>query len=194
VKAYWGSGIVTPSILDLDTSWRWVVSFTPRLLYPQGKSPPGTHWIGGWVGPRAGLDAVVWRKIPSPCRDSNPPDLPARRRVLYHWAIPTLHRTKINKNNHYLIFPIHNLSCLHFSRIWKYKGTVHWISYVYVLSLLFISYRHQTGQQVYTSHDAMLFCILHNNDLTNSHISRRCYKISCTLLCGTSVADVSTFS
>jgi hypothetical protein len=24
------------------------------------------------VGPRAGLDAVVKRKIPSPCRDSNP--------------------------------------------------------------------------------------------------------------------------
>jgi hypothetical protein len=30
-----------------------------------------THWIGGWVGPRAGLDAVVKRKFPSPCRDSD---------------------------------------------------------------------------------------------------------------------------
>jgi hypothetical protein len=29
-------------------------------------------WIGSWVGPRAGLNAVVKRKIPSPCRDSNP--------------------------------------------------------------------------------------------------------------------------
>jgi hypothetical protein len=27
---------------------------------------PGTHWIGGWVGPRAGLEAVVKKKIPSP--------------------------------------------------------------------------------------------------------------------------------
>jgi len=26
----------------------------------------GTHWIGGWVGPRAGLNAVEKRKIPSP--------------------------------------------------------------------------------------------------------------------------------
>jgi hypothetical protein len=25
------------------------------------------------VGPRAGLDVVVKRKIPRPCRDSNPP-------------------------------------------------------------------------------------------------------------------------
>jgi hypothetical protein len=48
-----------------------VVSFTPRTLYPQGKNP-GTHWIRGWVGPRAGPDTVVKRKIPSPCRDSDP--------------------------------------------------------------------------------------------------------------------------
>jgi hypothetical protein len=33
---------------------------------------PGTHWIGGWVGPRTVLDAVVKRKIPSPRRESNP--------------------------------------------------------------------------------------------------------------------------
>jgi hypothetical protein len=33
---------------------------------------PGTHWIGGWVEPRAVLDVVVKRKIPSPRRDSNP--------------------------------------------------------------------------------------------------------------------------
>jgi hypothetical protein len=32
----------------------------------------GTHWIGGWVGPRASLDAVVKRKIPSPFWDLNP--------------------------------------------------------------------------------------------------------------------------
>jgi hypothetical protein len=33
---------------------------------------PSTHWIGGWVGPRAVLDAVVKRKIPSPRQESNP--------------------------------------------------------------------------------------------------------------------------
>jgi hypothetical protein len=26
---------------------------------PPGKEPPGTHWIGGWVGPRSGLEAGV---------------------------------------------------------------------------------------------------------------------------------------
>jgi hypothetical protein len=33
---------------------------------------PGTDWIGGWLGPRAVLDVVVKRKIPSPRRESNP--------------------------------------------------------------------------------------------------------------------------
>jgi hypothetical protein len=65
-----GSGGIAPRILDLGTIWRWVVSFTPRPLYPKERAP-GTHWIGGWVGPRAVLDAVVKRKVPSPCRDSN---------------------------------------------------------------------------------------------------------------------------
>jgi hypothetical protein len=33
---------------------------------------PGTLWIRDWVGPRAVLDAVVKRKIPSSRRESNP--------------------------------------------------------------------------------------------------------------------------
>jgi hypothetical protein len=52
---------------------------------PPGKSP-GTHYTGGWMGPRDGLDAAIRRKIPSTCRDSNP-DNPARSPALYHWAI-----------------------------------------------------------------------------------------------------------
>jgi len=31
------------------------------LLYLQGNRP-GTHWIGGWVDPRAILDAVAKKK------------------------------------------------------------------------------------------------------------------------------------
>ena len=33
--------------------WRWMVSTTPRPLYPRERR--GTHCIGAWVGPRAGL-------------------------------------------------------------------------------------------------------------------------------------------
>ena len=32
----------------------WVVNVTPRPLYP--REIPGIHRIGGWVGPRVGLD------------------------------------------------------------------------------------------------------------------------------------------
>jgi hypothetical protein len=37
-----------------------MVSFIPLLL---GKEPIGIHWIGGWVGPGAELDAVEKREI-----------------------------------------------------------------------------------------------------------------------------------
>jgi hypothetical protein len=37
-----------------------------------GKEPPSIHWIGGWMGLRAGLDMVSKSKIPSPYWDSNP--------------------------------------------------------------------------------------------------------------------------
>jgi hypothetical protein len=51
------------------------VSYCSTVLLRPGRFTPkkrgtGTHWIGGWLGPRAGLDAVVRRKIPSPCQDT----------------------------------------------------------------------------------------------------------------------------
>jgi hypothetical protein len=71
MKAYWGNGSIAPCIIDLGTTWGWVVSFTLRPLFP-GERAPVTHWIGGWVGSRAILDVVVRRKIPRPRRESNP--------------------------------------------------------------------------------------------------------------------------
>jgi hypothetical protein len=32
------------------------IRFMPQQLYP-GKRIPSTNWIGGWVGPRPGLEA-----------------------------------------------------------------------------------------------------------------------------------------
>jgi hypothetical protein len=49
---------------------------------PPRERVPSTHWIGDWVGPRAVLDAVVKRKIPSPHQESNP-DRPTRSSALY---------------------------------------------------------------------------------------------------------------
>jgi hypothetical protein len=47
------NGCIGTHFLDLGTSWRSVVSFTPRPLYLRRRSP-GTHWIRGWVNPRTG--------------------------------------------------------------------------------------------------------------------------------------------
>jgi hypothetical protein len=46
-------GIALP-FRDLGARRGWVVSTTPRPLYPRKRSD--THCTGGWVGPRAGLD------------------------------------------------------------------------------------------------------------------------------------------
>jgi hypothetical protein len=49
MKTYWGSAVIAPSILDLGTRWKWVVSFTPLPLYPQGRNPwhPLNRRLGG---------------------------------------------------------------------------------------------------------------------------------------------------
>jgi hypothetical protein len=49
MKEYCGSESITSLILDLGTRWRWVISFTPRPLYLQGRSPwyPLDRRLGG---------------------------------------------------------------------------------------------------------------------------------------------------
>jgi hypothetical protein len=46
---------------DVCTSCEQSVS-SPCCLTP-GERGPGAHWIGGWVGPRAGLDITRNRKL-----------------------------------------------------------------------------------------------------------------------------------
>jgi hypothetical protein len=69
-------------ILNLGTRWEWVVSVMPQLRFTPGEWTPSTHWIGGWVGLRTGLDAGARRKILCLCQGSNP-DRPARSQTLY---------------------------------------------------------------------------------------------------------------
>jgi len=60
---------------ELDRG-EWSASRLGRLNLSE--RAPSTQWIGGSVGPRANLDAVVRRKIPTPYRDSNPRSLKSR--------------------------------------------------------------------------------------------------------------------
>jgi hypothetical protein len=71
LKTYWGSGGIAPRILDLGIRWKWVVSFTPRPLYPRSKSPrhPLDLRLGGPPS-RSGRGGE--EKIPCSCRESNP--------------------------------------------------------------------------------------------------------------------------
>jgi hypothetical protein len=57
--------------------------FTP------GERAPGYHWIGGWVGPRAGLNDLEERQI-LPLRDSNskPSLVQHRSQPLYQLPYP----------------------------------------------------------------------------------------------------------
>jgi hypothetical protein len=88
-EGVWGSGCIDPHFLDLGTSWRWVVSFTPLSLYPR-EGAPCTYWIGGWMGPRAGLDDLEKRKfLTLPGLELRPLDRPARSQSLYRLRSPS---------------------------------------------------------------------------------------------------------
>jgi hypothetical protein len=70
-------------LLDLGARRGWVVSTTPRPLYPRER--PGTHCTGGWVGPTAGLDVCEKSRPPTGIRS---PDRPARSQSLYRLSYP----------------------------------------------------------------------------------------------------------
>jgi hypothetical protein len=70
----------------LGSNWSWVVSVTPRPRYPRRKRP-GTHWKGGWVRPRAGLDDVE-NVLPLPGLELRPVRRAARSQSLYRLRYP----------------------------------------------------------------------------------------------------------
>jgi hypothetical protein len=63
--------ITTYYLISAQDGGEWSASRSSHITFRE--RAPGSHWIGSWVGPRAGLDVVVKRKIPRFCRDSNPP-------------------------------------------------------------------------------------------------------------------------
>jgi hypothetical protein len=81
MKAYWewrysSTHSLTRALDGSEWSALRPGRFTPR------ERAPGTHCTGGWVGPRAVLDTVVKRKIPTRIEPYNP-DRPTRSPALY---------------------------------------------------------------------------------------------------------------
>jgi hypothetical protein len=57
--------------------------FTPLEIFP------GTHWIGGLLGPRAGLEGMEkWKFLPLPGLELRPLSRPARSQSLYRLHYP----------------------------------------------------------------------------------------------------------
>jgi hypothetical protein len=88
MKAYGGVGVyihvfLTSALVGGEWSASRPGRFTP------GERAPGTHWIGGWVDPRAGLDDVEKRKILTlPGLELRPLGRPASRQSLYRLLYP----------------------------------------------------------------------------------------------------------
>jgi hypothetical protein len=62
-------------------------------LHVPAALPPGTHWIGGWVGPRVGLGAVEKNKIfhSWESNPSHPAHSPSLYQLIYPGSIINTH-------------------------------------------------------------------------------------------------------
>jgi hypothetical protein len=71
IKTYWGMEVLlhalwTSALDRVEWSNSRPDSFIPR------EKDSGTHWMGSWVGRRAGLDTVVKKKFPAPAGTRTP--------------------------------------------------------------------------------------------------------------------------
>jgi hypothetical protein len=87
-EGIWGSGCIYPHFLDLGTSWRWVVSFTPWPLYTRGKSPQYSldRRLGGpqsRSGRREEVKILIPNRTWTPTQQSSSPQPVAIPTVLY---------------------------------------------------------------------------------------------------------------
>jgi hypothetical protein len=104
------SGCIDPRFLDLGTSWRLVVSCKAGRFTPVEKAP-GTYWIGGWVGPRVGLDDVEKRKFFTlPELELRPLGRPARTQSLYRLRYPVSHLSQFLRKTISDLLPVEGLS------------------------------------------------------------------------------------
>jgi hypothetical protein len=60
--------------VEIGTKRMRMVNFTSWPLYPSRERALITHWIGGWIDLRAGLESAAKGKNPfkSPAREANP--------------------------------------------------------------------------------------------------------------------------
>jgi hypothetical protein len=84
---YGGSRGVTVLFLTLALDEDELSTSRPGRITPEERAAC-THWMRGWVIPRAGLDAVEKREVSYPCRESNP-GRPSHSTSLYRLRYPS---------------------------------------------------------------------------------------------------------
>jgi hypothetical protein len=94
-------------------TFTWIVAPRPRF------TPFGTHWIRGWMGPRAGLDAGARRKI-CPCRESNL-DRPIVQPVVRHYTAWATAAPEFDKTQEKIIFACMQYLCQQ-HKLWLGRG------------------------------------------------------------------------
>jgi hypothetical protein len=82
MKTYWGVDVrIHIFLTSALVGGEWSSSRLREIA-------PGTYWIGGYVGPRAGLDPVAKRKfLTVPVLELRPLGRPARSQLLYRLLI-----------------------------------------------------------------------------------------------------------
>jgi hypothetical protein len=66
----WSVYIAPTLLISTVNEGEWSVSCPGH--FTSEKRAPGTHWIGGWVDPRDGLEAIEKRKTSCLWWESNP--------------------------------------------------------------------------------------------------------------------------
>jgi hypothetical protein len=88
MKTYRGVDVLIHIFLtSAQAGGDWSASRLGR--FTPGEKAPGTHWIGGWVGPRAGLDYMEkWKILTPPGLEFRPLSRPASSQSLYRLRYP----------------------------------------------------------------------------------------------------------
>jgi len=109
METYWWVEVYIHAFFDLDTMWRWVVASRPDRFTPKERAP-GTHWIGAWVGPRAGIEERNSQSPPG--IEPRSSDRPARKSYLCPFC-----SQNVLMRLHYLSTPV----CNYTSEIKNYR-------------------------------------------------------------------------
>jgi len=72
MKMYWGWRYSATHSLTIVLGGEWSASHPHHFTCRE--RAPSTHWMGGWMGPRVGMDMMEKRKIPSPPLGIEPPN------------------------------------------------------------------------------------------------------------------------